>query len=130
MDPSRQQAEDAEVIVRAAVQRGAAVGSRLLTILFAQLDKERADHKRLLAAYWEQEYALYLASSGGETGSNPPPPIAPPADAAKMLAPDPAAVAKAFWAPLPGELCPDDHDMWTNDDGSCGACEMLRSLKA
>ena len=117
MDPSRQQAEDAEVIVRAAVQRGAAVGPRLLTILLAQLDKERADHKRLLAAYWQQEFTLYQAGKGGETGSNPPPPIEPPADAAKML------------APAPGELCPDSHDMWTNDDGSCGACETLRSIR-
>lgn len=125
MDPSRQQAEDAEVIVRAAVQGGAAVGSRLLSILLAQLDKERADRRRLLAAYWQQEYAMYLASSGGETGSNPPPPIAPPADAAKMLAP-----LVPMQPPAADELCPDDHDMWTNDDGSCGACEMLRSLKA
>lgn len=117
MDPSRQQAEDAEVIVRAAVQAGAAVGPRLLVILLAQLDKERADHKRLLAAYWEQEYAMYLAGSGGETGSNPPPPIAPPANAARMLAPGEL------------ELCPDSHDMWTNDDGSCGACETLRSIR-
>ena len=149
--------EQAEKIARHAASSSLStvVGQRVVDGLLRGLDDQRTLNSRLISAYAEQAQALYAAQQelaelrcsggqGGETGSEPPPPIAPPADAARTLATEPGAMPRQ--QPTSGELFwqeqrakyvsahryHPEHDETHAPmvkDGYCSACSLLLALR-
>jgi hypothetical protein len=153
--------EQAEKIARHAASNSLStvVGQRVVAGLLRGLDDQRTLNSRLISAYAEQAQALYMTqqelaelrcpggqggTGGGETGSEPPPPIAPPIDAARMLAVEPG--------PAPRQLPTSNELFWQNErakyvsahqhhpehddshapmveDGYCSACSLLLTLR-
>ena len=157
MDLSPEQAEAiARHAVAARLTAEVSVGPRVLAALLLALDDQRQLNRKILGAFTDQAQALYAAQQelaelrcsggqGGETGSEPPPPIAPPADAARMLAAEPGALprrvptsSELFWGDQRAKYVAahrrhpehdETHAPMVSASGYCSACSMLLSLR-
>lgn len=155
MDLSPEQAEDIAREVARHPDLDSAVGPRVLAAVLLALDDQRALNRKILSAFAEQAEALHTAQQelatlrrsggqggihGGETGSEPPPPIAPPADAAKLLATEPGpaprqlpTASELFWGEQRARYVSvhqyhPEHDETHRlfmDGGHCEACSIL-----
>jgi hypothetical protein len=151
MDLSPEQAEDIAREVARHPDLDSAVGPRVLAAVLLSLDDQRALNRKILSAFAEQAEALHTArqelatlrrsgGQGGETGSEPPPPIAPPADAAKLLATEPGpaprqlpTASELFWQGQRARYVSvhqyhPEHDETHRpfmDDAHCEACSIL-----
>jgi len=151
--------EQAEAIAREVARHpdlDSAVGPRVLAALLLALDDQRVLNRKILGAYTDQAQELYAAQQelaelrcsggqGGETGSEPPPPLAPPADATRMLAPEPGELprrlptsSELFWQAERARYVSarrqhpehdDTHAPMVGADGYCSACAILVSLR-